>query len=262
MRARITTCGFALAVLLFAGCASSTLGRGTPSRAERQAEKIARLEREKLELEQRAVMAEVEVKRLQRELAEKERAGVVEPAADNLDGGPSTVSEAPGSEQETAVPMVPASVEVSELPDPAADLEPVPSPSPPNGVSGETLTEAAQALYDRGYTLYHQGQYVDSETAFRRFLQRFSSTVLGDNAQFWIAEARYARGDIEGAIAAYRETVSRFPGGNKVPDAGLKIGDCLRDLGDTEGARRAYRKVIDEHPGSVAAAVASERLAN
>jgi len=42
---------------------------------------------------------------------------------------------------------------------------------------------AAQALYDRGYSLFHQGRYLDAEATFQRFLQAYSETDLSDNAQ-------------------------------------------------------------------------------
>ncbi len=124
------------------------------------------------------------------------------------------------------------------------------------------LTDAAQELYDRGYTLYHQGRYVDAESAFRRFLQSHAGTELADNAQYWIGEARFARGDLQAALAAFRETASRFPEGNKVPDALLKAGETQGALGDAEGARETYQEVLRRFPGTTAAAVAEDRLAD
>jgi tol-pal system protein YbgF len=122
------------------------------------------------------------------------------------------------------------------------------------------VTPAAQALYDRGYTLFHQGKYLDAEATFQQFLHSHPATDLTDNAQFWIGEARYARDDLRGALAAFRETVERYPAGNKVADALLKAGQCLEGLGDLEGARASYREVIERFPGSAAAAVGEERL--
>jgi tol-pal system protein YbgF len=138
-----------------------------------------------------------------------------------------------------------------------------PAASAPSGESAEPgapLDPRAQALYDRGYTLYHQGDYVDAETSFRRFLEGHGSSDLSDNAQYWIGECRLARDDLRGALAAFRETVNRYPDGNKVPDALLKTGDVLEKLGDEEGARESYREIQRRFPDSAAAIVASERL--
>jgi tol-pal system protein YbgF len=116
-------------------------------------------------------------------------------------------------------------------------------------------------LYDRGYSLYHQGHFVDAESSFQRFLQANTGSELADNAQYWIGECRYARSDLRGALAAFRETVERYPKGNKVPDALLKAGQSLEGLGDVEGARVTYREVVRRFPGTAAAAVAEERRA-
>lgn len=133
--------------------------------------------------------------------------------------------------------------------------------SPAQSSNYEPVDAAGQALYDRGYTLYHQGRYLDAEASFQRFLQANPSTELSDNAQFWIGESRYARGDIRGALAAFREMLQRYPDGNKVPDAMIKEGDCLASLGDRDGARSRYEEVIRRFGSSAAAIMAEERLA-
>jgi tol-pal system protein YbgF len=142
-----------------------------------------------------------------------------------------------------------------QAPTPADAVEPVEEPT------AEVLSPANQVLYDRGYTLYHQGRLVDAEASFQRFLQANPGSELADNAQYWIGECRYARNDFKGALAAFRETVERFPRGNKVADAMLKAGQSLEALGDIEGARVTYREVARRFPGTLAAGAAEERRA-
>ena len=125
----------------------------------------------------------------------------------------------------------------------------------------ELIKGIRHMLYDQGYTLFHQGRFIDAESAFRRFLQEHPDNDHADNAQYWIGEARYARDDARGALAAFRETVDRYPHGNKVPDALLKAGQCLEKLGDREGARATYREVTRRFPESAASAAAEDRLA-
>ncbi|HSK78394.1 MAG TPA: tetratricopeptide repeat protein [Thermoanaerobaculia bacterium] len=114
----------------------------------------------------------------------------------------------------------------------APSTPPATPPAPAGEEEPESLSPAAQVLYDRGYTLYHQGHFVDAEASFQRFLQANPGSELADNAQYWIGECRYARSDLRGALAAFRETVERHPKGNKVPDAMLKAGQSLEGLGD------------------------------
>jgi tol-pal system protein YbgF len=163
----------------------------------------------------------------------------------------------------------PSSTGSSKRPPAAASSPPVPVPAPAIQPSSsavlegkrEPVTPAVQALYDRGYTLYHQKHYVDAETSFQRFLQAEPNSELADNAQYWIGECRYSRGDMRGALAAFRETVARYPTGNKTPDALLKAGMSLETLGDKEGARNTYQDVLKRFPGTAVAAVAEERRA-
>ncbi len=271
MRKSILSVGLALTLLASNGCSLGSTGKRSGATAASDSREIAVLKAQIVELQRRAVVADVEIGRLLRRLADLESGARKRPA----DDGTQAKSLAPPREVrprlESADSPVSgssgrASLEGSDLPVVSATATGAGIGSgaggDSDGVAGAdaALTASAQELYDRGYTLFHQGHYVDSETAFQQFLLGYSATVLGDNAQFWIAEARYARGDVNGALAAYRETAARFPAGNKVPDAKLKIGDCLRELGETEAARQSYRSVIREFPSSAAATAARERL--
>ncbi|HVR28303.1 MAG TPA: tol-pal system protein YbgF [Thermoanaerobaculia bacterium] len=145
-----------------------------------------------------------------------------------------------------------------------------PEPAPPAGtesapaggpsVATTIITPAAQALYDQGYSLYHQGRYTDAEETFHRFLAAYARTDLGDNARYWIGECRLARNELQGALDAFRETVREYPDGNKTPDALLRAGEVLERLGDADGARASYREVERRFPESAASAEASGRL--
>ena len=135
---------------------------------------------------------------------------------------------------------------------------------PPGSRSREArpskVTPAAQALYDQGYSLYHQGRYVDAEETLKRFLAAYGTTDLGDNAQFWIGQCRLGRNELQSALAAFRQTVREHPDGNKVPDALLQAGEVLERLGDADEARATYQDVERRFPGSAASAEAAKRL--
>ena len=222
-----------------------------------------------LELQEQAAMAEVELGRLRQQVSDLEqRLGAATPVEQVAEDGGAVVST-------TRQPVPPAAssggtavVEESDLvietvAEESTQSESVPA-VPATTTEAATIPQpvepAAQALYDRGYTLYHQERYLDAEASFQRFLQAYPGTELSDNAQFWIGESRYARGDIQGALAAFRETLQRFPDGNKIPDALIKEGDCLAKLGDKDGARQRYDEVKQRFPGSGAAVMAEERL--
>lgn len=270
------------------GCASG--GVIAPRTADQQAGEIQRLKDRVLELQRRLSVTEVELERLRREVArlggspvqertappaavEPERPAFEERSAardrtssergfevEDIEDEPVPPAEPPRAVEETAT--MPEAVRVSPPVPAERAAEPrtteVPEPVAAQGV--EPITSDAQSLYDRGYALYHQGRFVDAESAFQRFLQAHARTELADNAQYWIGEARSARGDLDGALRAFQETVQRFPDGNKVPDALLKAAEAQASMGDVAAARRTYQEVVQRFAGTTAAAVAADRL--
>jgi tol-pal system protein YbgF len=261
-----------LLALPLVGCATTSVGAG------RQPAELQEVKARVLALQRQAAVADVEIERLRRQVAELELrlAGGAGVRAAPLPPVPATASPVPPAEVvpplgllDEAVPPPPpsvveeedletAAVQVVEPLEPGAPVEAPVAAAPPEGL--EAISSAAQAVYDRGYTLYHQGRYVDAETSFQEFLRDYPATELTDNAQYWIGECRFARGELEGALSAFRETVERFPAGNKVADALVKMGDCLRALGDEAGALARYQEVLDRFPGTGASAMAEARL--
>ena len=258
--------------LSLVGCASS----GSTSAESSASRDIAEMKERILELQEQAAMTEVELDRLQTEVsnlrqqlaggnAGRAAAAVEAPAARLLE-----IEEPMGVSNTTVIDVESADLETEAVAVvemvPATATAPMPStpaagdPEPAIGGALQPVDPAAQALYDRGYTLYHQGKYLDAEASFQRFLQANPNTELSDNAQFWIGEARFARNDLQGALAAFREVVQKYPQGNKVPDSLIKEGDCLTMLGDTDGARDRFEEVRRRFPDTGAAVVAKDRL--
>ena len=235
-------------LLATTACKSIVPNRGAADRSD----ELARIRERVLELERQGRILEVELTRLRRQVAE------LEERVEKDEASPPVETRRPPLPEVVPAPVERPEAEDLEMPPapPPAPPEPTPECGTPAPVSG-----AGQELYDRGYTLYHQGSYVDAESAFQGFLREYGSSDLADNAQFWIGEARLKRGDLDGALAAFRETVNRFPRGNKVPDALFRSGDCLEKLGDLDGARAAWRETIERYPSSAAAALSEERLA-
>ena len=262
------TIGFSIVAavaLLSIGCASTS-----PPAAQADASRdLAEMKERILELQEQAAVTDVEMARL-REQIDSLKLQLASGASGAQTQMRETIVERPDAETPSAPvgSTVPVVVESSDLESEPLTDAPVtetavleetaavvtqPSPQQP-------VEPAAQALYDRGYTLYHQGKYLDAEASFQRFLQAYPATELSDNAQFWIGESRYARGDIRGALGAFREVIQKHPQGNKVADALIKEGDCLEKLGDKDGARDRYGEVMRRFPDSGAAVMAEDRL--
>lgn len=239
--------------LVLSGCASSPFrARSAAVAPEAATDTIATLKARVVELQRQAAIHEVEIGRLRQAVAGLEaRLG----SAPGRSAPPVTPPPRPISADDGTGPVRGTeSIASEELP-PAAPVVPVP-PVP----IGVRVGVDAQALYDAAYSAYQERRYDDAELLFSQFLGHHGGTDLADNAQYWIGESRFARGDHASALAAFRETIDRFPDGNKVADALLKSADCLAALGDVAAARLAYQEVIRRFPGTSTAATAEERL--
>ncbi|MFW6175498.1 MAG: tol-pal system protein YbgF, partial [Acidobacteriota bacterium] len=260
------------AALLGAACAGSG-PLATRSGSDGPAPEVRELRGRVIELQRRAAVTEIELERLRRQVAELEARlegrPVPEPSepsepARSRSGqeerppGPEPVIEiedvSDGPPPERSAPRA-VEEEPASRPETASGEDRPAPPTPPAPETGE-VTDAAQALYDRGYTLYHQRRYVDAESTFRRFIQSYPSTELTDNARYWIGESRLARDDVRGALAAFRETVERHPDGNKVPAAFLKQGISFHNLGENDNARLAMQELLRKFPDANEAAIA------
>lgn len=258
-RIRLRLIPLLLLPLLGVGCATGLMGGSEAETAEirRLRERVAQLERE-------ARVQEVEIRRLRAALDAGEATAAAATEAPPSRQGPAV--EAPEvAETRTIPPRAEPGIEEDDLAMDPVEGAPAPTTPAETGAPEERTATLpapaeAQAVYDEAYSLFHQGMYEEAETLFSRYLDRYATTRLADNAQFWIGECRYARGDHEGALRAFLRTVERFPEGNKVPDAMVKAGKCLESLGDLDGARQTYREVRRSHPGTAAAAIAEERL--
>ena len=246
-----------LSILLTAGC--SSLPTSSSPELSRQ---IEELQARVLALQRQTTIDKLEIDRLSARIDEVETR--VERGRPPAQSSP-TLREAARGIGEEALDATerPGSIEVSDLEEPRPGDVPrlggVDSTREPRVIA--EISAAAQATYDRGYTLYHQGRYFDAEESFARFLESNAGSDLADNAQYWIGESRVARGDLQPALAAFRETVRRYPDGNKAAEALFKVGRVLESLGDLRGARRSYLELRSRYPDSIVDRQAADRLA-
>ncbi len=230
----------------------------------------ARLRRENVELRRAKTVAEVELARLRQEVTRLE--AELTAARDQLARRPEPAVEPAAEAPEAGGPeAIPAPVAEESLSDAELDIVTTPSEEPETdsyrpeadeAAASPPVSAAARARYDESYTFYHEKRYAEAEAGFENFLARDPGTDLADNAQFWIGECRFARGEYEGALEAFLRTIERYPSGNKVSDALFKAGRCLEAMGDRERAAATYEEVVRRFRDSAAAIAAQERLAD
>jgi tol-pal system protein YbgF len=154
-------------------------------------------------------------------------------------------------------------------------FEPPPSAQPPFGAPAATGAAAGASAppparptgsdeqnYQAAFDLISARKYAEAGAGFETFLAQFPTSPLADNAQYWLAETHYVRGQFAEALPEFRKVIEQYPQSAKLPDALLKIGYCQIELGDRNAARTSLQEVMRQFPDTTAARLASQRLSS
>jgi tol-pal system protein YbgF len=123
-------------------------------------------------------------------------------------------------------------------------------------------TGSDQQNYQAAFDMISARRYQEAGAAFETFLAQFPTSPLADNAQYWLAETHYVRGQFAEALPEFRKVLEEYPQSAKLPDALLKVGYCQIELGDRDAARTSLQEVMRQFPDTTAARLASQRLTN
>jgi tol-pal system protein YbgF len=118
-----------------------------------------------------------------------------------------------------------------------------------------------RANYQAAFDLLKDGKYPEAIGGFKQFLTTFPTSVLADNAQYWLGEAHYVTKQYPDALRDFRTVLEKYPDSRKTPDALLKIGFCNYELKNWPEARSALSQVVQRFGDTTAARLASQRLA-
>lgn len=115
----------------------------------------------------------------------------------------------------------------------------------------------AAALYDAAFQSLREQKYERAEAAFKSFLDRYSSDTLAGNAQYWLGETFYVRGNYQEAAKIFAQGFQKYPKSSKAPDNLLKLGLSLAQNGKTKEACLTLDQLGVRYPN--AAAVIKQR---
>jgi tol-pal system protein YbgF len=122
----------------------------------------------------------------------------------------------------------------------AASLPPIGSPtsSPQPRQQPASLTTSGnpRETYERAYGSLLRQDYASAEIGFAEFLSQFPSHELSGNAQYWLGESFYVRGQYKPAANAFLKGYQTYPKSQKGPDSLLKLGMSLDKLGQRDAA--------------------------
>lgn len=165
----------------------------------------------------------------------------------------------PPSATPAAAPMTLAPAQ--QMPVAPPNVQAAPSPGPVTTARIGSAAGAAIELtalppgspkeqYDYAFGILRQADYARAEKALRLFLEDHSANELAGNAQYWLGETYYVRGDFEQAAVEFLSGYQTYPASTKGPDNLLKLGLSMARLGQTDGACTALSRLATEYPSA------------
>jgi tol-pal system protein YbgF len=108
----------------------------------------------------------------------------------------------------------------------------------------------AQRLYQQGYGALLQKDYAGAEVAFKQVVDSFPNDPLAANAQYWLGETYYVRGQYTNAADAFLNGYKKYQTGDKAADTLLKLGMSLAELGQKDAACSTFEELKTKYPSA------------
>jgi tol-pal system protein YbgF len=107
-------------------------------------------------------------------------------------------------------------------------------------------------LYETAYGFLLQRDYGAAEAAFDDFLKRHPNDPLAANAQYWLGESLYVRGQYRAAAGAFLKGYQNYARSPKAPEALLKLAMSLQRLGQKDAACTSFSELGTKFPNAPA----------
>jgi tol-pal system protein YbgF len=132
---------------------------------------------------------------------------------------------------------------------------------PPPDAAPAAPAVSAEALYNGAMRDKSAGNSDLAIEQFQNYLKLFGNTDLAPNAQYYIGEIKYLRGDLDGALMAFDTLLEKYPDNPKTSDAMLQKGRALVKAGFKAEARQEFTSLVKKFPTHDNAAKARTELA-
>jgi tol-pal system protein YbgF len=117
-------------------------------------------------------------------------------------------------------------------------------------------------LYESAYGYLMQRDYGAAQSAFEEFLGRYPKDSLAGNAQYWLGEAHFVRGEYKAAAGAFLKGYQNYSGNARAADSLLKLAMSLDRLGQKDAACTSFAELntrFPDAPDNVKSRASSER---
>lgn len=120
---------------------------------------------------------------------------------------------------------------------------------PPAAAPGAEGSNPKQS-YETAYGYLLQQNYGAAEAAFDEFLTRHPNDALAGNAQYWLGESFFVRGQFKQAAGAFLKGYQTYGRSIKAPDSLLKLAMSLDRLGQKDAACSSYAELNTRFPAA------------
>ncbi len=117
--------------------------------------------------------------------------------------------------------------------------------APPSFAGGDP-----KQMYETAYGYLLQQNYGAAESAFEDFLKRYPDDALAGNAQYWLGESLYVRGQFKAAAGAFLKGYQTYGKSAKAPDSLLKLAMSLDRLGQKDAACSSFAELSSRFPNA------------
>lgn len=109
-----------------------------------------------------------------------------------------------------------------------------------------------RAAYDKAYGYLLEQDYGAAEVAFGSFVGKHPKDKLAGNAQYWLGETHYVRGNYRAAANAFLKGYQNYKKSAKAPDSLLKLAMSLSRLGQKPTACATFDELTRRYPSAPA----------
>lgn len=115
-------------------------------------------------------------------------------------------------------------------------------------VAALPATGTPEEAYEEAYGHLLQQDYEAAEGGFRSFLKAYPKSKLAGNAQYWLGESYYVRGNYKQAADAFLTGYKNHRKSQKAPDSLMKLAMSLSRLGEKEASCSAFAALESDFP--------------
>lgn len=106
----------------------------------------------------------------------------------------------------------------------------------------------AKTLYNEAFAAIKKQDYKNAEKQFEAFLELHPKNSLAGNAQYWLGESYFARGQFDKAAVAFAEGFQKYRDSQKAPDNLFKLGLTMARMNKKQEACIAFKNFLTEYP--------------